>query len=156
MLPSHIYIYSKIIAHGEFICPKCGTKRGYEHKRRQKRITAISFYGSNEPIPLDDIIQCTFCHKTFSLDVLDDQPEKLTSKLKPVVKIAKKRFDDGLPVEFVVRSLHKEGFTNDEISTVIQAAVGKERLICNKCSLLYPTTKTICHECRSTLEVYQP
>ena len=149
------YIYSKTVARGEFICPKCVTKRHYEHKRREKRLTTMWLYGTNDPIPLDDIIQCTFCHKMFSLDVLDDQPEKLNSKLQPVINIIKKRFEDGLPVEYVVRSLHKEGFTGNEISKVIQATIGKKRHICKKCSLLYPATKTVCHECGSTLEVYQ-
>lgn len=97
---------------GEFWCPSCRTKRGYDHKRVRRFFTLYFI----PLIPLDvlgEYVECTTCRDTFDPAVLTLDPQKAASDFTAEFARAVKRV-------MVLMMLADGKIDEEEIETIKQ------------------------------------
>lgn len=137
---------------GEFYCPMCAAPRHYVRKNVRPHF-ALYF------IPLfpvgqgTEVVECQTCHRAFEPRVLEMHPPQPRADLAGMLNTVRKRLQDGVPVEYVVRDLTASGLDFEVARATVEAQLGDvARRSCAACGLSYASNVKACVECGSQLE----
>ena len=145
----------KVIGEGQFFCPRCQTRRAYQHKRAS-RYFALYFVPLIPMGQLGEFVECQTCHAIFEPGVLQikapAQPRPAQGSLAQMLNTLQVRLDGGTPVEFLLRDLTAAGLDRDVALGMIDRYLAGERKTCKACGLTYAKSASTCAECHQPLE----
>ncbi|HEX2620849.1 MAG TPA: zinc-ribbon domain-containing protein [Phototrophicaceae bacterium] len=143
----------KVVGTGEFECPHCQTIRLYERKEVRSHIS-LYFIPLIPVGKAHEIVECTFCHRAFSADVLSQtkvkgkrQPPTLAEMLNTI----EPRLVGGEPADYLIRDLTTNGLDFTVAADLVGRYLKPEYHFCETCGLSYNNRVTNCTECGGNL-----
>lgn len=146
----------KTVSKGEFFCPNERQRRDYELKKGSTWFTLyfIPIFPMRQM--KEGIVECQSCGHTYKEDVLvvsaklEKQFQEAAQRIDPVKLINNLQvtLQQGMPIEYVVRELTREGYDRDVVMEMVKSNIGTDRVHCHHCGLSYTPNVTKCSECK--------
>ena len=144
----------KVVGEGQFYCPKCQTRRAYQHKKAT-RYFALYFVPLVPMGQSGEFVECQTCGTAFEPGVLQLKapPQSRLSQgdLAALLNTLPDRLSAGTPAEYLVRDLTRAGLDRNVALGMIEPHLAAGRKTCASCGLTYAAAVTHCTECGQAL-----
>lgn len=145
----------KIVAQGQFYCPRCRILRPY-YKKRISRYFTIYFIPIFETKLLAEFIECDGCGTYFKPEVLQniniEKESQFQNQIIKVIREISNQLEAGVPINFIITSLKEADANEDTIKSALYAATEGKISECENCRLVYKASLAYCSRCGRPLK----
>lgn len=144
---------TKSLGRGNFYCPRCGTKREYNHKSIGKYFT-LYFIPLFKTSDLAEYIECTFCLTPFEPAILQHSGQNQQA-VREFLDFVRDEIESGRPLQYIYNGLLSSGASEEAANTVIATATGGNMKQCAECKMVYSGSLDFCSNCGEELSAIQ-
>jgi hypothetical protein len=143
----------KVLANGQFFCPRCGGLRPYSHKRISKYFT-LYFIPLFETQNLGEYIECQTCFTPFRVEVLKYSQSVQQDRRDKVELINKltEELEAGLSIQDLIAAIKTRGVSEDIAAAMLYEITKGNFKVCDACGAFYISTLMHCSRCGSLLK----